>query len=129
MSDDISKLDPGWVGTIVLAGVATLISGVLNVIYGLGAIFAPNWDAFSTEGLIFFDITGLGWFSIFLGVALVGTGLGILLGSDVARLLGVVFATANLIINVAEISNFPEWSIVLIVMDLILISALLAPES
>ena len=78
------------------------------------------------RGVIVWDFTAWGWAHMILGVIMVLTSAGLLMGLGWARVVGVIFATLNAIAQVGLITANPRWSISLIALDVIVIYQLTA---
>jgi hypothetical protein len=74
----------GWV---IFAGVALLIVGPLDALYGLAAILNNQIVIVGGNGVIVADITTWGWVHLILGSLVALAGLGLFAG-DVLRSLG-----------------------------------------
>ena len=113
----------GWVS---FAGVVLFMAGSLGFFYGLGAVLNDEVITVQGRGVIVWDFTTWGWEHMTLGVIMMLTSAGLLMGRGWGRVLGVVFATLNAIGQVGLITAFPLWSILLIALDVIVIYQLTA---
>src|SRR5512142_2403396 len=79
---------------IVFAGVVLLLLGTSNTIEGIAAV---NGSAFFASGAhyVFGDLTSWGWTVWIVGVIQGLTAVGLLVKSQIARWLGVLFASLN----------------------------------
>lgn len=113
-------------GLTTFAAVFMFVGGVFQALEGLAAII--NDDFFvSVEGYAYnLDITAWGWLHLITGVILALTGLFLLTGSAVARMMALFIVVVSAIINFVHIPYQPLWSIVLLVIDGAIIWALLA---
>jgi hypothetical protein len=124
--------DTGGIGTgarsgwAAFAGIVLLLVGAFNVIFGLTAIFED--EALTADGgrVIVWDLTAWGWIHLVLGLVQVLAGLGLFAGREWARWAAIVFAMLNAIGQVAFITVFPLWTILVITLDLIVIYQLTA---
>jgi hypothetical protein len=112
----------GWVS---FAGVMLMIVGTINVIGGIAAIDDSAFYVGETR-LIFDDLNTWGWFLLATGVVQVLAAVGIWARSTFATLLGVTFASTNLVIQLLIISAFPLWSLAVIAIDVLIIYGLIA---
>lgn len=115
----------GWVGWIYFAGVMMIISGVLNSIYGLIAIFNPTWELFDGVNLLLFDLSGWGWLHLLIGIVVLFAGVLIFSGSAFAQIVGVVLACISIVANFLWMPAYPFWSIVIIAVDVLIIWAII----
>lgn len=126
------RRDTGGIGRDVASGWAffaalvLFLVGAFNVIIGLAAIFSDDVFQVTGDGLIVWDYTAWGWIHLGLGVVMILTCMGLLQGADWARWAAVVFAMVNAIGQVAFITAFPLWTLLIITLDLIVIYQLTA---
>ena len=113
----------GWVS---FAGVILFMAGSLGFFYGLGAVLNDEAITIQGRGVIVWDFTAWGWAHMILGVIMVLTSAGLLMGLGWARVMAVIFATLNAIAQVGLITANPIWSTVLIALDVIVIYQLTA---
>jgi hypothetical protein len=113
----------GWV---FFAALVLFMVGAFNVIIGLSAIFSDEVFQVTSEGLIVWDYTAWGWIHLILGVVMILTCMGLLQGAGWARWTAIVFAMVNAIAQVAFITAFPLWTLLIITLDLIVIYQLTA---
>ena len=112
----------GW---LRFGGVVMTIVGGFAVIEGFVALFSPTYFVAVNGTVLAVDFTGWGWIHLLLGVLVLATGLS-LLGSAPpwARGVGIVLVAINAIIQMAFLSAYPIWSIVLIALDVLVLYAL-----
>ena len=82
------KSDSGWAA---FAGVMMFMVGSLDALWGLGGILNDNVVVVGGHGAIVADITTWGWVHLILGILVALTGLGLLMGNEAARWLGIFF--------------------------------------
>lgn len=116
-----------WVGWVVFAGGFLVIAGILNLINGIVAVSRTGAMVVAESGTaVMLDYRGVGWGFLALGVVLVATGIGLVLGRSWARLVGIVLAALSVLVNLAFFAAYPLWSAVVIVLDVIVIYAIAA---
>jgi hypothetical protein len=116
----------GWaLAGIGFAGVAMLMVGIMQSLYGLAGIIKNEFFVVSPNYLYKFDATTWGWIHLILGVILVLAGIAVFRGAVWARTVGVIFATLAAIGNFLSIPNQPFWSVILIALDVLIIWALI----
>ena len=108
----------GW---IAFAGVMMVILGSLDVLWGLAAIVNSEVVVVGGHGALIFDITAWGWFQLILGIVIGLTGLGLLSGNEVARVLGVLFLAINTVMQIVWFPAAPLWSFLMIILDVVII--------
>lgn len=115
----------GWAfGFTVFAGVMMVIIGVYQAIVGLSAIIQDTFYRVTPNYVFAFNVTGWGWIHLVFGVILVVVGFSILAGQTWARVAGIVLAALSAIANFLFIPYYPLWSILIIALDILVISAL-----
>ena len=111
---------------VIFAGVILFIAGSLGFFYGLGAVLNDEAITVQGRGVIVGNFTAWGWVHMVIGVIMVLTSAGLLMGLGWARVMAVIFATLNAIAQVGLITANPIWSTVLIALDVIVIYQLTA---
>jgi len=115
----------GWVGFVVFAGFMLLLAGGFQIMQGFVAILRDEYYLVTRSGLLVtMDYTAWGWTHLIIGVIAVGTGIGLLAGQMWARVVGIIVAVISAIANVAFLSAYPIWSLIIIATDVLVIYAL-----
>src|SRR5690242_16262644 len=78
-------------GRAAFAAILLLIVGVLNVIYGIGALDDASWWVGDTR-LVFSDLSAVGWVLILLGIVQVCGSFSLMAGNAFGRVLGIIGA-------------------------------------
>jgi len=116
----------GWVGWLVLASVMMLINGGFGLMAGLVALFRDQYYLVRSDGLVVsLDYTVWGWIHLVLGILLVATGLGLVVGQTWARVTGVVIVSVSALVQFAFLAAYPFWSAIVIAVDVLVIYALI----
>lgn len=98
-------------GRVVFAATLLLILGVLNVIYGIGALDDANIFAGDTR-FILDNLNTLGWVLIILGVIQFIGGLSLMGGNPFGRMIGIIGGSLGAIGALLSIGGaFPWWSL------------------
>jgi len=114
-----------WAGWVVFGGVMLIMMGAFQFIQGLVALFDDGFYAVSSTGLLVeVNYNTWGWIHLAIGVIGVLVGIGLLAGNMAARMAGVVIAFLSALVNLAFISAYPVWSVILIALDVIVIYAI-----
>lgn len=114
----------GWVGWIYFAAFMVLLAGIFQLISGFAAVLSPDFYKVQNGSLVVFDLTTWGWIHMLLGIALLCVGTALFSGKTWARVVAVILAMLNLLAQFAFISEYPLWSIIIIVVDVLVIYAL-----
>ena len=113
-----------WVGWIWFAAVLLLMAGAFNALNGLVAILSSEAYITTTSGLLVLDLTGWGWWHVFLGVLLVLAGIALFSGRMWARVIAVILAVLNACTQLLFLPASPVWSVLVIALDVMIIWAL-----
>jgi len=114
-----------WTGWVAFAGFMMILLGTFQAIEGLVAVFDDGFYLVRPGGLVVnVDYNVWGWVHLLLGVVVVLSGLGVLVGNLLARIVGVVLAVVSAVLNLAFISAYPVWSAIIIAVDVVVIYAL-----
>jgi hypothetical protein len=110
---------------IAFAGVMMIILGFLGAFWGLAAILNDDVVVVGGNGALILDITTWGWFQLILGAVIGLTGVGLIVGNEVARVLGVFLLAINAIMQVVWFPAAPLWALLMIVLDTVIIYQLI----
>ena len=117
-SDSGREGDSGWAA---FAGMVMFIVGSLDALWGLGAVLNDDIVIVGGHGAIIADITTWGWVHMILGAVVALTGIGLLLGREAARWIGVILVAINAIAQIVWFPAAPLWSFLLILLDVTII--------
>jgi hypothetical protein len=123
---DRTRTERGPTGWVLFAGAVMIIVGFLNVFYGLAAVLNDEVVVVGGHGAIIADITTWGWVTLIIGILLTLTGFGLAVGSEAARVVGVVIVALNAIAQVWIFPAAPLWAFIVILLDVIIIYNLTA---
>jgi hypothetical protein len=112
----------GWV---LFAGVMLAIVGTMNFIGGIAAIDNSKFYAGNAQ-YIFSDLKTWGWVILLTGIAQVAAALGIWARNQLARWVGVGFASLNALAQLLFLPAQPLWSLAIFAVDLLIIYGLVA---
>ena len=98
-----------------------VILGSLDALWGLAAILNNEVIVVGGHGALIFDITAWGWIQLIVGLLVGLTGLGLLMGNEIARVLGVFLLALNAILQIVWFTAAPLWAILIIALDIIVI--------
>ena len=114
----------GWVGWVYFAGFMMLMMGFFQAVLGLTALLNDQFFVKLNGNLLVLDYTQWGWIHLVFGLLVLLAGMSLFSGSTWSRVVGVLLATANLLIQFTFLSVYPLWSIVVMVLDVFIIYAL-----
>jgi hypothetical protein len=112
----------GWV---TFAGILLLIVGTLNTVEGIAAIDKASFFVANTH-YIAGDLRAWGWTVLFLGIAQILIGLGVMARSQFSRWAGVAILGLNSIAQLMFIPAYPFWSLAIFALDILAIYGLVA---
>lgn len=115
----------GWTGWGVFAGVLLIIGGVIDLVFGLAAVFGPDTSYFVTDsGLFAIDVAGWGWWHLISGALLVFIGVSVIGGATWARVIAIILVALNALGQLSLLSAQPWLSLALLTIDILIIYAL-----
>jgi len=115
-----------WAGWVVFGGVMLIMLGTFQIIEGLVALFDDGFYAVASNGLVVnVDYNTWGWVHTLIGIVAILAGLGLLAGNMAARGVGVGIAFLSALVNLAFISAYPVWSLIMITVDVLVIFAII----
>lgn len=95
-------------GRVVFAAIMLLIVGVLNIIYGFGALDDANVFVNDTR-FIFDNLNTLGWVLIIVGVIQLTAGFSLMAGNAYGRVIGIIAGTIGAIHALIAIGGSNPW--------------------
>ena len=112
-------------GRAAFAAVLLLITGTLNIVYGIGALDSANIFANNTR-YIFTNLNTMGWVLIIIGVIQLTGGISLMAGNTYGRVIGVVGASLGAIAALFSIGGQnPWWSLAIFALCIYIIQGLL----
>ena len=98
-------------GRVVFAATMLLVVGVINIIYGIGALDDANIFVNDTR-FILSDLNTLGWVLIILGVIQLTAGFSLMSGRTYGRVIGIIAGSLGAIGALLSIGgDYPWWSL------------------
>jgi hypothetical protein len=116
------------VGWIFFAAVIMIITGVLDLVEGLIAVFRDHYYVLAPDQIIVFDTTAWGWIMIVWGVFLILGGMALTRGATWARMVAIFLAALTVVGQLGWLgaSSYPVWSLVIVGLNVIVLYALTA---
>lgn len=109
----------------MFAAVLLLIAGVLNVIYGIGAISNANFFNDQTQYVIF-GLGFWGWVTLIIGLVQLTGGYSLFSGGTYGRTIGIVAASIGAIESLLSVGGaYPFWSLGIFALCLIVLHGLI----
>jgi hypothetical protein len=98
-------------GRVAFAGILLLVVGVINIIYGIGALDDANVFV-NDKRFIFTNLNTLGWVLIVLGIIQLTGGFSLLGGRTWGRVVGIFAGSIGAIGALLSIGgSYPWWSL------------------
>jgi hypothetical protein len=102
-----------------------ILVGTFQAIAGLVALFRSTYYLVTSNGLLVtVDYTTWGWVHLIVGLIIAGGGVAVMTGAVWGRILGVLLASLSALVNLAFLSAYPVWSLLMIALDVVVIFAL-----
>jgi hypothetical protein len=125
MATSDHQMSPAWASDLrFVAGVLLIVGGGFETIQALAAIVNDKYLIVAPNYIYTFDLTAWGWIHLLIGLALVATGICLLLGQGWALIAGIVVAAISALINFTWLPYSPLWAILVIAVDVLIIWAL-----
>ena len=122
---DVYDERTGWVGWVVFGGAMLIMMGIFQVTQGFVALLDDGFYAVNSDGLVVdVDYNTWGWIHLAIGLVGILVGIGLVAGNMAARIAGVAIAFLSALVNLAFISAYPVWSVMVIALDVIVIYAI-----
>ncbi len=103
-------------GRVVFAAILLIVVGVINIIYGIGALDDANYFVNDTR-FILSNLNTLGWVMILLGVIQLTGGFSLISGNPYGRVIGVIAGTLGALGALLSIGGAnPWWSLCVFVL-------------
>jgi hypothetical protein len=100
---------------VVGVGVLLIVLGVWNAIDGLTALLAGGFVLAEAERVVALEVAGWGWVLLALGVVEVIAGIALFIGASWARVIAVLVAGFNGVVQLAFLAAYPVGAILIMV--------------
>ena len=111
-------------GRAVFAAILLLIAGILNIIYGFGAVGDASFFTHNTQ-YVFSSLHTWGWITVILGFIEVVAGLSLLAGGTFGRVIGIVGASLGALGALLSVGGaYPFWALGVFALCVIIIHGL-----
>jgi hypothetical protein len=104
-------------GRAMFAGVLLLIGGILNIIYGIGAIGNAHFFVHNTH-YVFGSLKSWGWVTLFIGIIELFAAFSLFRGAAFGRWIAIIAGSVAAINALLEIPAYPLWSIAVFALSL-----------
>jgi len=114
----------GWIGWGYFAACLMIMVGFFQMIMGFAALLNDEFYVALDGRLLLLDFTTWGWIHLALGLLVFIAGMSLFTGSMWARVVAILLASLNLVVQFTFLGVYPVWSIILMVIDILVIYAL-----
>ncbi|GAA3142346.1 membrane protein [Planomonospora alba] len=115
----------GRVGWVMFAGIGMMLVGCSQALMGLVGVFNTDFYLVTPDDLaIPVDYTTWGWAHLIMGVVVLLVGAAVMAGRTWGRVVGIVLASLQALVNFAWLPAYPFWSAIVIAVDVLVIHAL-----
>jgi hypothetical protein len=111
----------GWFAMVIGVGVLLIVLGVWNVFDGLSALFAGGFVAADAERVLALDVAVWGWVLLAVGVVEVVAGIALFIGARWARVVAVLVAGFNGLVQLAFLAAYPVGAVLIMVVSAVVI--------
>ncbi|GAT68081.1 membrane protein [Planomonospora sphaerica] len=109
----------------MFAGIGMMLVGCSQALMGLVGIFNTDFYLVASDRLaIPVDHTTWGWTHLIMGVVIVLAGAAVMAGRTWGRVVGILLASVQALVNFAWLPAYPFWSVIVIAFDVLVIYAL-----
>jgi hypothetical protein len=124
----VRDMDNDGAGWKLFAGIMILIVGTMNVFDGLVGITNVNYIQRYTGGQlpITNNVKTWSWVVLIIGVVLILAGFLIFVGNMFGRVVGIIVASLNALVQLAYLNHNTFWSLTMIIIDILIIYGLAA---
>jgi hypothetical protein len=113
----------GWLPVVFAAGVLLAVLGVWNIVDGLTALIRGDFVVTDADRVIALDVAGWGWILLAIGVVEVVAGIALWIGAYWARVVAVLVAGLNGVVQLAFVAAYPVGAILIMLVAVFVIYA------
>jgi hypothetical protein len=110
-----------WFGMVVAVGVILIVLGVWNAIDGLRALLAGDFVVADAERVVALQVAAWGWVLLALGIVEVVAGVALFIGARWARVVAVLVAGFNGVVQLAFIAAYPVGAVLIMILSVVVI--------
>ena len=118
-------------GSALFAAIMLMVTGTVNVIYGIAAIGESKFFVGETR-YVFSNLNTWGWITLLLGIIAIFAGLSVSRGGAFGRIVGIFVASISAIGALLSVGGaYPFWSLGIFAMCIVIIHGLVVydPEA
>lgn len=110
-------------GRAMFAAILLMIGGILNVIYGIGAIGNAHFFNHNTH-YVFANLKTWGWVTLIIGIIELVASFSLIRGATFGRWIAIIAASLAALAALLEIPAYPLWSIAIFALSLWIVHGL-----
>ena len=95
-------------GRVAFAAILLIMVGVLNIVYGIGALDDANYFVANTR-FVLDDLNTLGWVLLILGIVQLTAGFSLMGGRTYGRVLGIIAGSVGAVGALFSIGGANPW--------------------
>jgi len=116
-----------WTGWIGFAGWLMIIIGTLDFFEGLIAVIRGQYYVLTPNQIVVFDLRTWGWITLFWGIIVGLSGLGLLSGAGWARWFTIVVGSLNFIVQLGFVGSaqYPLWALTVLALTVVVLYGLI----
>lgn len=103
----------GWFGAVVAVGVLLIVLGAWNIVDGVSALVSGRFVAADSARVLVLGVTTWGWTLLVVGLVEVTAGVALFVGARWARVVAVVVAAANGVVQLAFLAAYPVGAVLI----------------
>ena len=112
-------------GRVAFTATLLLIVGVLNIIYGIGALDGAN-VLVNDQRFVLTNLNTLGWVALILGLIQLAGGLSLMAGNTFGRVIAIIGGTLGAIGALLSVGgNYPWWSLAIFALCIYIVHGIL----
>ena len=123
MTKDPSRATGWW----MFAGIVLMVAGVLNIIWGIGAISDSKFFI-ADQKFIISSLNTWGWVTLLIGLVQLVAAFSLFSGGGFGRWIGIFAASASAIAALLSIPAYPFWSLCIFALAIIVLYELAKPR-
>jgi hypothetical protein len=121
-------MSPRGAGRAFFASILLLVTGIVNVIYGIAAISDSKFFVGQNQ-YVFSNLNTWGWITLLLGIIAIAAGLSVVRGGVFGRTVGIFVASLSAIGALLGVAGaYPFWSLGVFAMCIVIIHGLAVYE-
>jgi hypothetical protein len=116
-----------WAGWVAFAGWLMILIGTLDFFQGLIAVIRDTYYVLTPSEILVFDMTTWGWVTLFWGIIVASTGLGLLTRAGWARWISIFIVSLNFVIQLGFLGSarYPLWTLTGLGLSVLVLYALI----